>query len=426
MKKTISILLILAIIFTAFVAFSACDKLPINEDPIDNEDPFDDDKVEEFPTFTIKSGEEFTILQLTDIHLTASEHETVADLRAAGITLKPASGITAYMRDSWALRTVGDIIEEAQPDFIVVTGDIAYVNGFTQFLVPVGHTDNLKAMTKFAEYMETFEIPWAATLGNHDQEGDYSREDIGNYLSSLQYCVFENGPEDIMGYGNYAVNILNSDGTLNTSLIMMDSNSYRNPDDLTGKSKADSIHDDQVEWYENTLERIKEKYSLQEMPTSLLFFHIPLTEYKIARDLYLEELDTLIDNPDVTFYEGFYGEGVSSPAIGEYNGVYFDGGNLFDKILELGSTKATFVGHDHVNNVIMKYKGVLLVYGKSIDYIAYADPRSDICKDDSGRGGTLITLKDNTSFVYDGDENKTVQFLPYSEALYHAYIAAMD
>jgi 3',5'-cyclic AMP phosphodiesterase CpdA len=409
MKKIFAIILMMSIIFTVVGVLSACET-----DESDNE----------FTTYTIKADSEFKILQLTDIHMTASEHETIADLRAAGIILNPASGITAYMRDSWALRTVKELIEETEPDFIIVTGDIAYVNSITQILVPIGHTDNLKAMRKFAEYMETFRIPWAATLGNHDQEGDYSRQDIGNYLSNLKYCVFKNGPEDIMGYGNYAVNILNSDGTLNTSLIMMDSNDYRKPDDLTGFSEEDSIHDDQVEWYERTLNRIKEKYSLQTLPNSLLFFHIPLKEYKTARDLYLEEQRTSVDNPDVTWHDGFYGEGIACPAIGYYEDVYYDGGNLFEKILELQSTKATFVGHDHINNIIMEYKGVQFVYGKSIDYTAYAKPSSDICKSDMGRGGTLIALKDKIPFVYDGADNKPIQFISYSGGLYNAYIAA--
>ena len=45
--------------------------------------------------------------------------------------------------------------------------------------------------------------------------------------------------------------------------------------------------------------------------------------------------------------------------------------HFFDSILDKGSTDAVFVGHDHLNNMWIRYKGVDLIYGKSIDYLAY-------------------------------------------------------
>ncbi|NCA67867.1 MAG: hypothetical protein EOM87_07380 [Clostridia bacterium] len=409
MKKIITILLALTLLCSLFVFFTACNDT-------------DDDKVV-FDNITIKADGELKILQLTDIHLTASEYETVADLRAAGINLGPVSNITAWQRDRWALRTVGELIEEAQPDLIIVTGDLVYVNPFTQFLTPIGHTDNLKAIKLFAEYIETFCIPWAVTLGNHDHEGDYTREQIADYLCTLEYCIFQKGPDDITGFGNYIINVLNSDGTYNTALIMMDSNSYINADDHTGSSGYDRIHENQIQWYEESLNNIKSKYSLNVLPASLLFIHIPVTEYNTAKLIYFEEIRSGIDNPDFTFHEGVFGENnaaTCTPFVGTYNGNYYDGGKIFDKIVELGSTKGIFVGHDHANNLIMEYMGVQLVYSKSIDYIAY--PAPDICKNDNFRGGTEIILKDKQAFVYNSD-TQTIKLINYTGGLYAAYKA---
>lgn len=410
MKKIIAIILVIVCIMLFTYTLSGCDKNVVQTDS----------KLEKI---SITAQEELKILQLTDIHLTGSEYETIEELRAAGFAFGPTSGITAFQRDRWALQTVDELIKDNEPDFVIVTGDIAYTNPYTQILTPVGHTDNLKAVKLFAEQMESYEIPWAAVLGNHDHEGDYSREQIADYLESLEHCVFQKGPDNVTGFGNYSIDILNSDGTYNTTLIMLDSNSYRNPEDHTGSSGYDSIHDDQIVWYESELNAIKTEYSLETLPNSLLFFHIPLTEYKTARDLYFAEVNSSVDNPDVHLYEGIFGEdnnAVCSPKIGEYEDVYYDGGNLFDKIMELNSTKATFVGHDHANNLIMEYKNVQLVYGKSIDYIAYPIP--DICKNDNYRGGTMITLKDKTPFVYDND-NKTIELISYDGGLYNQYIA---
>ena len=66
-------------------------------------------------------------------------------------------------------------------------------------------------------------------------------------------------------------------------------------------------------------------------------------------------------------------------------------------MLELGSTKAMFNGHDHVNNTTFEYKGITFSYGYSIDYFAY----SGIDKLGSQRGCTMITCKSNSSFTID-------------------------
>ena len=57
-------------------------------------------------------------------------------------------------------------------------------------------------------------------------------------------------------------------------------------------------------------------------------------------------------------------------------------------MLELGSTKGVFCGHDHVNNAIVKYKGINLVYGMSIDYLAYPN----LFSEGAQRGCTVIDL----------------------------------
>ena len=58
-----------------------------------------------------------------------------------------------------------------------------------------------------------------------------------------------------------------------------------------------------------------------------------------------------------------------------------------DACKELGSTQAMFFGHDHLNNISLKYKGIQMCYGNSVDYLAY----SNIDKYGSQRGCTVIT-----------------------------------
>ena len=70
---------------------------------------------------------------------------------------------------------------------------------------------------------------------------------------------------------------------------------------------------------------------------------------------------------------------------------------LFEKMLELDSTKAMFNGHDHLNSTTIEYKGIQFSYGYSIDYFAY----SGIDKLGSQRGCTMITCEPDTTFSID-------------------------
>ena len=64
-------------------------------------------------------------------------------------------------------------------------------------------------------------------------------------------------------------------------------------------------------------------------------------------------------------------------------------------MLELGSTKATFCGHDHFNNMSLEYKGIRLTYGMSIDYLATPGTATSTKQ----RGGTLIIVAPDSSFT---------------------------
>ena len=63
-------------------------------------------------------------------------------------------------------------------------------------------------------------------------------------------------------------------------------------------------------------------------------------------------------------------------------------------MLETGSTKGVFSGHDHYNNFSIEYKGIRLTYGMSVDYLAYPG----IYKKGSQRGCTMISVMPDGSF----------------------------
>ena len=53
-----------------------------------------------------------------------------------------------------------------------------------------------------------------------------------------------------------------------------------------------------------------------------------------------------------------------------------------------------FCGHDHLNNIVLNYKGVDLTYNYSIDYLAYIG----ISKQGDQRGCTVVTVNPDGSY----------------------------
>lgn len=315
--------------------------------------------------YTFVTDDDFRVMQLTDVHIGA--------------------GFLSIKKDSMALNAVAAMIMEEKPDLVVVSGDIAYPVPFQ-----AGTFNNKNSARLFAELMEQLGVYWCPAFGNHDTESYsyFTREEIAEFYTGGDYphCLLQTGPDEVDGCGNYIVNIENTDGKITQSIIMMDSQSYIGTGIIDGIiMKYDRIHDNQVEWYKNQITDLTAENG-GEMPNSIVFFHIPLIEYRDAWTEYINNGSQ--DTENVKYIYGMVGE--------KNNGIFCADENcgLFDAALELGSTKGFFCGHDHVNNFSLDYKGIRLTYGYSIDYLAYFG----IAKYGAQRGCTMITISPDGSF----------------------------
>ncbi len=309
-------------------------------------------------TITTKK-EDFKILQLTDIHLGGSSLSSVKDYKA--------------------LNSVYTLINHTKPDLVIVTGDLVFPMGVMSFSF-----NNYTPIMQFASFMRNIGIPWAFLYGNHDTENmaNNTAEEIDELLKSVSFKTSKNllypyiQPE-ITGRNNQLIEIRNEDGTLNQAVFLLDSNDYIN--DVI--NDYDYIHDDEVEWYESKVKELNEKEG--KIISSLVFFHMPLQEYREAYELNEK------GSEEVEYFFGENGEKmIDKVCCSEYPS------KLFDTALKLGSTKAMFCGHDHYNNLSVKYKGIRLTYGMSIDYLVMPG----IEKDTKQRGGTLITLYSDSEY----------------------------
>lgn len=310
-----------------------------------------------------KTTDDFKILHLTDIHIGGS--------------------LYSYRKDMKALKACYAEIEHTHPDLVVVTGDLCFPLGIMSMSL-----NNTAPVGQFAAFMRNTGIPWAFTYGNHDTEtlASANKKELNDVYKSLSYktsgtLLYPYKQPDIMGRNNQLIEIRNADGSLNTGLFMIDSNAYTGE----GINVYDYIHDDQVEWYAKETERMNSEAG--DKVNSMVFFHIPLQEYKTATELYLQGSDQV---------KWYFGE---NP--GDHGGITNDlvccsdyPSSMFDKALELGCTTGFFCGHDHYNNASIEYKGIRLTYGMSIDYLAMPG----IEKETKQRGAELITLHSDSSW----------------------------
>ncbi len=289
----------------------------------------------------------YSVLQVTDVHILNDEK-----------------------KDAKAFKTITAMVEASEPDMIVVTGDVT------------SEKENFTAFKTFCTFMEEFNIPWAFVFGNHegldiayepgevlDPEKIADKQTLSDYLESLDNCIYERGDENVDGMGNYYYNVTDENGKVITSLIMMDSHSYDEENE-----GYDHFHENQVEWYENTIKSIAKEVNGDETKVvpSLAFFHVPMQEYRTGYD---EAKGT-----DKRLW-GYRFEGEGCPAVDD---------QMFEKMVELGSTKGCFAGHDHMNNYEVEYQGIRLAYGLSCDHNIYVVPL---------RGGKLIDIKEDGSFT---------------------------
>ena len=225
---------------------------------------------------------------------------------------------------------------------------------------------------------------------------------------AMQYCLFSAGPADIFGECNHIIRVENSQGLTTNAFVMIDSNAYAEKDVLGLEWDYDNVHEDQIAWYRENIEYYTQRNlvaygALEESARpadfdtsaihSYMYMHIPPEEMRAA---YNAVAKGDISDPAVYGIAGEDGKVV-------YSSEYPD--KLFETVVELGSTKGIFFGHDHLNSLHLTHEGVLLAYGYSIDYSAYAGGTG------YQRGCTLLTLS--------GDGTADLRYSNYYSSQYN-------
>lgn len=253
--------------------------------------------VASFGQLSYNKDGKFKIVQFTDLHVKYGN---------------PMSDV--------AIQCVEEVVDAEKPDLVIFTGDIIYAapgrDGLSAVLTPLKKRG----------------IPFAVTLGNHDDEQDLSRAEVYAYVRSFDNCV-QKADE------NYVIEVADRKGKVSTILYCMDSHAYTL---IEGVGRYGWHSREQVNWYAEQSAR----YTAANGGTPLMalaFFHIPLPEYAYA---------SVIDGHPLI---GVRRERVTCPALNS---------GLYTAMRECGDIAGIFAGHDHNNDYTTIWHGILLGYGR--------------------------------------------------------------
>lgn len=243
------------------------------------------------------------------------------------------------------------VLDVEKPDMVVFTGDI--VTGS----VPEGWHAIMK-------HVEERKIPFAVTLGNHDHEQGVTREEIARIVTSSPYNLNTPAGSVAGRVMDNVIPIYSSKDELKESALVycFDSGAYSTIEGVKGYGWLTT---DQIEWYKQKSLHYTVKNNLQPLP-ALAYFHIPLPEYRLA---FNEEKNVR------------YGVRLEDECPPDLNS------GMFLAMREMRDVMATFTGHDHLNNYIVNYYDIALVYGCFSGWKTTYTPAMN--------GARVVVLKEN-------------------------------
>ena len=251
---------------------------------------------------------------------------------------------------------MAEVLDAEKPDLVVFTGDVIFAKPARE------------GLDKALEATISRGIPFAVTWGNHDDEQDLSRKELSEHIATKAGNLTST-VEGISGVTNYTLSVKSTDGKRDAAVLyIFDSNSYSPIKKVKG---YDWIKHDQVEWYRQTSKAFTAANDGKPLP-ALAFFHIPLPEFHEAAQ------------NESTYFVGTRKEKACAPEINT---------GLAAAMLEAGDVMGVFVGHDHVNDYVVDWRGILLGYGR---FTGGATVYHDIPE---GNGARIIELTEDSRTI---------------------------
>ncbi|KAL8149420.1 putative inactive purple acid phosphatase 28 isoform X1 [Apium graveolens] len=296
-----------------------------------------------------RSDGTFKILQVADMHYGNGITTRCRDVLATEFE---------YCSDLNTTRFLKRMIEAEKPDFIAFTGDNIF-----------GTSASDAAESLFEVFGPVIEsrLPWAAVLGNHDQESTMTREELMTFISLMDYSLSqpnpsagytdEHPPTHIDGYGNYNLQVFGALGSplANSSVLNLYFLDSGDRAVVNGIRTYGWIKESQLLWLRGISKKLQGQIqesdqvlgTLPSMTPSLAFFHIPIPEIRTG------PLEAIV---------GEYREHAASSLVNS---------GVLQSFVSMGDVKAVFIGHDHTNDFCGYLKGIWFCYGGGFGYHGY-------------------------------------------------------
>ncbi|MBE7005389.1 MAG: hypothetical protein E7425_14125 [Ruminococcaceae bacterium] len=345
--------------------------------------------------YAVQADRDLKVMFLSDVHI--------------------GGGAWSLQKDKKTVYELITMLQKEKPDFVVLGGD-------NTFAVPGpgyrggGTLDNAMAARDVLAIFEHEGVYFTTVFGNHDTEAfDYvNRVQLGRLYESDKYphCFFRSEFSDPEAgrpsVTNQIVAVRNADGALARLILLMDTNDYIDGSlASTIHWRYDTIHPAQTEWAKSEVLALSRAAGLPEGEAlgTLCFFHIPIGEYETA----YRELDAngFADVGESAYLDGVWDEEVSEAMGGRiwYGGCHRkeEAPESVDSFFEtlgpdgIGALESCFCGHDHVNTVAVRYRGVVLSYNNSMDNLAY----KGISEYGAQRGCTVFTIQSDGEWSYE-------------------------
>ena len=222
---------------------------------------------------------------------------------------------------------MAEVLDAEKPDLVVFTGDVIFAKPARE------------ALDKALEATIKRKIPFAVTWGNHDDEHDMTRKELSAYVATKAGNL-NSTAEGVSGECNFVLPIKSADGIKDAAVLyFFDSHSYSTVKEIRGYGW---IKHDQVDWYNRTSKQITEANGGNPL-SALAFFHIPLPEFRDAM------------RNESAYFVGTRKEKICAPEINS---------GLGNAMLKARDVMGVFVGHDHVNDYVVDWRGILMGYGR--------------------------------------------------------------
>ena len=262
------------------------------------------------------------------------------------------------------LSLINNALDREKPDLVIFTGDQikGYSKKFKKDPVIIESTIDI-----LVEPIAKRNIPFMVTYGNHDAQCGVDNR--GQYKFYAKYDNFISGDlrnSDDVGTADIQIYSSTEDKPV-FELYIIDS--HGKAKDGAGYAPVDKK---QIEWYVSRRDQLKAENG--DYLPSLVFQHIPVPEFfdvikkvpkgtKGAVPAYGEHENEYFVLNDETIAEG--GFMLESPASPDVNT------GEFEAMSEKGDVLGIYVGHDHNNSFVVKYKGVDLGYTQGAGFNVY-------------------------------------------------------